>query len=587
MKQWTKILYDSFTVKIQNNGHFSDQISIQKGVHQGGCCSSIYFLVIAEILALSLRSNESIDGITLKDIRNLLNQFADDMDIFSLCNQKSIMAIKTELDLFQKQSGFTVSYVKTTLYRIGSLRHSDAQLYNLSEFAWSNKDISVLGITISHEELLQKNYKSIVTKAKQTLSSWQNRGLSLLGKVQVVNTLVSSLFVYKMMVLPIIPKAVVKNVDNLIREFLWNGKKSKIAYTTLQNPKEEGGLNLVNLVKKDQSLKATWPMILHSEKEYGKLVYQMIKAATLGEDIWRCSLKPEHVDKLNIRNDFWVDVLKSWGMFNCYYNKRVENQLIWYNSSILVNGKPILWSDAYLKGLKYVHQLFEGMRFKSDLQIKQEFGLTTLRYNSLKVAIPLDWRNYFCSTVPSVYMPIPPHNYDLCTIGCLTQMSSKIYRFIADDAMIIHNKYIKWRLETKGNFCETLIDFALAHKHIYALTNVPKYRSFQYRLLQRGLVTNVQLYKWKIIESDACYFCKQSSEDLSHLMYFCPIVQELWAQMHQYLESQQYGLPVVINLHNVLLNRIVEKKKPCSQLYLPSNKAIYLCTKMSKKGTYI
>ena len=55
IKEWTKILYKDFSVRIQNNGHFSGNIAINKGVHQGGCCSAIYFLVIAEILAISLK----------------------------------------------------------------------------------------------------------------------------------------------------------------------------------------------------------------------------------------------------------------------------------------------------------------------------------------------------------------------------------------------------------------------------------------------------------------------------------------------------------------------------------------------------
>ena len=156
-------------MKIQNNGHFSQQIPIQKGVHQGGCCSSIYFLIIAEILAISLRSNQNIEGITLHDIRNLLNQFADDMDIFSICTEHSLKEIHRELEDFRLQSGFTVSYEKTTLYRIGSLRHSKAQMYNLSEFSWSNQDITVLGVTISHEDILEKNYSSIVKKARTIL----------------------------------------------------------------------------------------------------------------------------------------------------------------------------------------------------------------------------------------------------------------------------------------------------------------------------------------------------------------------------------------------------------------------------------
>ena len=559
VQEWTKILYDSFTVKIQNNGRFSKMIDIRKGVHQGGCCSSIYFLVIAEILALSLRSNEKIDGITFKEIRNLLNQFADDMDIFSLCNQKSLEAIREELDWFNKQSGFTVSYDKTTLYRIGSLRHSDAEMYNISEFAWSNKDISVLGVTISHEDIVQKNYNDIIKKARQTLFSWKNRGLSLIGKVQVINTLVASLFVYKMMVLPTIPKNIVRTMDNIFREFLWSGKKAKIAYPILQNPKDQGGLNLVHLTKKDYALKATWPIILKSEPEYSQLVYHMNRLDAIDEDIWRCNLRPEDVDKIGVRDKFWEDVLKGWGMFNCYKNKRIENQILWYNSQIQVRKRPIFWKDVSDKGLKYVHQLFQDRQYKSDQQVMDEFGLTVLRFNSLKSATPTDWKEYFQTYERIQYMPLPPHTYDMCIQGKYPKLSSTIYKFIADDAMIIHYKYIKWRTEIPTGICDTLIDFAKAHVDIYSITNVPKYRSFQYRLLQRGLVTNIQLSKWKITESDQCSFCQQAEESVCHLLYFCPIVQSLWQMIFQFLE-REYGVVLRCEIQHIILNSIVQKR---------------------------
>ena len=133
VKEWTNILYTDYSVKIQNNGYFSQPIAINKGVHQGGCCSSLYFLVIAEILALSLRANQNIKGVTISDIQNLLNQFADGMDIFSENTEISIKSILEELERFKWQSGFTISYEKTTLYRIGSLKYSNAQLYGINE----------------------------------------------------------------------------------------------------------------------------------------------------------------------------------------------------------------------------------------------------------------------------------------------------------------------------------------------------------------------------------------------------------------------------------------------------------------------
>ena len=327
VKSWTYILYKNFHVKIQNNGHFSSEISIEKGVHQGGCCSSIYFLVIAEILAITLRADENIQGITIALVKNLLNQFADDMDSFLTADRKTVMSMVNQLERFRQQSGFMVSYEKTTMYRIGSLRHSNAQMYDLTQFNWSNDHITVLGITITQEDLVEKNYDSIEKKVRKTLNSWVNRGLSLVGKVLVVNSLVASLFVYKMMVLPRMPKKVIKCVDNVIREFLWDKKKAKIAYTTLQNPKKEGGLNLVCLEKKETALKATWPQILYKEKEYAQIVYYSMKCSIIGEEIWRCTLSCQDAMSLKISNSFWKDVLVSWCEYNFYQNREVSNQI--------------------------------------------------------------------------------------------------------------------------------------------------------------------------------------------------------------------------------------------------------------------
>ena len=561
VQEWTHILYKDFSVVIQNNGYFSKSIPINQGVHQGGCCSSLYFLVIAEILALSLRANEDIEGIKLGNIRNLLNQFADDMDIASLCTEKSLQNIYNELEAFRLQSGFTVSYEKTTLYRIGSLRHSDAQLYGMSQFAWSNLDINVLGVTIAHESLVEKNYEGIIEKVKKVLLDWKNRNISLLAKIQVVNTLVASLFVYKMMVLPLIPKAIIRNVNNIIREYIWNQKKAKIAFNILQLPKKEGGTGLVDLEKKDKALKATWPQLLYREEEYSTLVYSIMRCSIIGENIWRCNLAPEDVPKMKVQNQFWKDVLGSWAEYNYYTDCRVENQIIWFNSKIRVGGKVILWGDVCRKGLMYVYQLFHQGKFKGIQQLRDEYGLTTLRANGLIAAIPGEWRDFFIQNDRATFTPIPPHNYDMAIHVIKKKLSGRIYKFLSGDTIEIHNKYIKWRVELNQEFAGGLIGFRDQHVNIYKLTNVTKLRSFQYRLLQRGLVTNIQLEKWGMKPSELCSFCHKYPETLSHLFWYCSEVQMLWGETLRYIQ-ERFGISsnnLEINVESILINRLHQK----------------------------
>ena len=63
---------------------------------------------------------------------------------------------------------------------------------------------------------------------------------------------------------------------------------------------------------------------------------------------------------------------------------------------------------------------------------------------------------------------------------------------------MINNKYIKWVQELGSGFCEDVFKFGELHQDIYKVTNVAKYRSFQYRLLA---VWNCYQYTVKRMEN--------------------------------------------------------------------------------------
>ena len=134
----------------------------------------------------------------------------------------------------------------------------------------------------------------------------------------------------------------------------------------------------------------------------------------------------------------------------------------------------------------------------------KEYGLSKMRFNSLKAAVPPEMKLFFITTSPITYRPTPPHNYDL--LHHSKSVTRIIYRYFTRDELRVHGKYIKWIQELGPQFCDGFLDFVKKHMNIYRGTNVAKLRSFQYRLLQRGLVTNVQLSKWGIKSNCLCYF---------------------------------------------------------------------------------
>ena len=109
--------------------------------------------------------------------------------------------------------------------------------------------MKVLGITVGYNDLLP-DWTDLIGKSRAILLSWVHHGLSLFGKISVINTLVASLFVYRMSVLPAICRTDVQKTEALFTEFLWQGKKAKISLHTLKQNTRNGGARLVDLTRK-------------------------------------------------------------------------------------------------------------------------------------------------------------------------------------------------------------------------------------------------------------------------------------------------------------------------------------------------
>ena len=124
-----------------------------------------------------------------------------------------------------------------------------------------------------------------------------------------------------------------------------------------------------------------------------------------------------------------------------------------------------------------------------------------------------------------------------------------------NDVLLLHNKYIKWRMDLE-EMKETLTEFGTMHKEVYKITNIPKYRSFQYRLMQRAIVTNIQLKEWGIKTSNLCSFCMEEVESITHLLYYCKEAKELWVKIIEWIMKEYNTGSTVINAITVMFNRI-------------------------------
>ena len=570
MVEWIRIIYKDFKVNVLNNGHFSKRIKIGRGVHQGGPCSSLLFLICAETMALLIKNHPDIKGIPVEEMKHLLGQYADDADMFLLKNQKSLDSVFLTLERFRQLSGFTLNYDKTTILRIGAMHGSDAIMYTQKIISWTNEPINVLGVWVYPilDDVIARNYEELGRKAEVALNKWSQRTMSLHGKVFIVNNLITSLFVYRMTVLPRMHAELFKKLKALIVKFIWNNSRPKISYDTLIMPKNEGGLGLIDLETKDKSIKISWLQILNKETKLEMLVFTnnfpIVKSL-----IWSCNLSCKDV-RIFVRDPFWVAVFEAWFEFKSkelqVFGDNGGSEIIWMNSKIRIGEKPIAWKGPLEAGLIYVKQLFENGKVIND-ETARLFKLTTMQLNSLITAIPRCWRENSSSNKVN-----SNKGEELVTrMSMKKNLTSYVYRKILGETSLSH-KIEKW--ESELNIQIDYDSFIKCFREIYTVTNIPKYRSFQYRLLHRAILTNKQLYQWNIVSTNLCSFCNEEVESYSYLFVFCKYVQSLWIKVELLMASIAKE-PIHFDIKSVMWNNFVEGNNVKNFICLMCKQYIY------------
>ena len=367
------------------------------------------------------------------------------------------------------------------------------------------------------------NFTDILAKVKTTCSNWYNLASTLTGKVRIVNTLIGSLFVYKMTTMANLSDKQIKTVEDLIKEFLWRGKKAKIAFETLKKDRKQGGLRLVDLSAKQSSIKIKWIFSVLYDSFLERCAYEALSPKIKGM-IWHVNINSSDI-KSTFDDSFWRQILVAWSVLNYRHptNKiSVLNEILWYNSFIRINKKVVMYDDWLNAGILQIKDLtnHEG-ELMSEQEFKQKWGfLDWLRLRSIKSAIPHEWKtllreNELGETQPTLF--------DILSDMNPKQITRYVYDKIIDDKPYLNKYFQRWN-DVGVVFCYE--DYVKAFSNLSTI-KITKYEDFQYRLLLKKIVTNEDLYDWGLKDSPECSFCGDFVEDIVHLMYQCRVVQEI------------------------------------------------------------
>lgn len=216
---------------VYNSGFTSPYFYPNNGVRQGCCVSPLLFIIAVELMAIMVRCNSSIKGVTVDKAEYKISQFADDATCF-VSTPASATAVLETLKLFETFSGLQINPEKSAVLLIGPHTDTPSSVAGLK----SEDKAKILGVWFSncrnHTDHYEWNFKQQIQKMKNTCQSWANRTLSYKGKGTVLNVLVISLLQY-VITNTITPKRVFPEVKKIACDFLWAGKRNKIAYNTV------------------------------------------------------------------------------------------------------------------------------------------------------------------------------------------------------------------------------------------------------------------------------------------------------------------------------------------------------------------
>ena len=127
--KWIKTFYCKIESCILNNGWSSNFFQPQRGVRQGCPLSPYLFILAAEMLAKTIRSNRRIKGIYVDKNEVKISQYADDTTLILDGSRESLVAALQTLEDFSKISGLRLNDSKTEALWIGSKTGQEKNLF--------------------------------------------------------------------------------------------------------------------------------------------------------------------------------------------------------------------------------------------------------------------------------------------------------------------------------------------------------------------------------------------------------------------------------------------------------------------------
>ena len=252
--RWIKIIYKNVTSTVKVNGFLTDKINIKRGLRQGCPLSALLYVLCSEVLSINIRKNENIKGIIYESQEHKDSMYADDMSVV-VTTENSIYCLFELLNKYEAATNSKINKDKTKALWLGSWRERIDKPLNLK---WTNQEVENLIFYIGNDRknASQKTFNMIKDCIKGKISYWNNKSISLKGKVKLLNIFVLSKL-WNALECHDIPKDDIVDINGFIKSFVWRGYNQR-QLGVLSYPYSKGGLALQSIECKMETFRLKW-----------------------------------------------------------------------------------------------------------------------------------------------------------------------------------------------------------------------------------------------------------------------------------------------------------------------------------------
>ena len=396
MQCWIRACVTSPRYSINFNGEPIGYFSGARGLRQGDPMSPYLFVLIMDTLSQIIISNIHhaphfkyhwrCDKLAISHLC-----FADDLLLFFNGDAHSALVMKKSLDDFYTFTGLCANPSKSCIFLTSVSEEASNQICQVLQFNIGTLPLKYLGVPLITTKLKKRDCTDLVQKITARILSWTSKFLSYAGRIQLVQSVIAGIQNYWAGMF-MLPKSVIKQVEMLMRRFLWSGgidksHGAKVAWDTVCTPKKEGGLGFknLNLLNTVLNLKHIWKLFSPlRESLWVKWVHTyMLKA----KSFW--AVKPPCQCSW-----YWRKLLKLRHIAHPMLKHRIGNGCgtsLWYNNwhplGPLLNkfGQRVVY-DAALSINARVSVIVEGDRWHWPLTNTME--LMEIRDLMVNVPIP-------------------------------------------------------------------------------------------------------------------------------------------------------------------------------------------------------